>query len=282
MSREVDHVFGGQWTAEKLEVLREYLDFFSTALKGLPFKLVYIDTFAGTGKCTIRHGKDGKKTIDGSARIALDAKRPFDEYVFIEARKKHVRPLEALRASHPHGDRVTIHCGTAEELLGGVLDARNWRNSRGVLFLDPYGLQCSWRMVQRIAATRALDVLFLVSVSGLTRQAARSVARLDAGKAAALDRFLGTPDWRTALYSPPAQADIFGPQPDQRAGGPEAILQFVMGRLAGEFSHVAEPLILRNSTGAQLYALFFAVSNPSQKAVQLAARVGGDILNKLR
>ena len=40
--------FGGPWTIEKLNILSNYLDFYTTALKNLPFQLMYIDAFAGT------------------------------------------------------------------------------------------------------------------------------------------------------------------------------------------------------------------------------------------
>ena len=89
------HRFGGRWTRQKLDALRDYVGFFVTAMQGQRFKLVYIDTFAGTGKCAIRV-PGGESTIDGSASIALNACRPFDEYFFVEARTKHVAQLKAL------------------------------------------------------------------------------------------------------------------------------------------------------------------------------------------
>jgi len=275
------HAFGGRWTARKLEILAEYLDFFTVALSGQRFRTVYVDTFAGSGKCTIK--ADGRKiTIDGSARIALDVKRPFDEYIFIERRGRHVEALRTLKAGHERGQRVSIAQGDAGEHLARALQAHDWQSSRGVLFLDPYGLQCTWDMVEQIAATRALDVFFLVSVAGLARQATKDASRIELAKAAALDRFLGTQLWRDALYAAPAQSDMFDPPSDRRDGGTDAILQFVTARMREVFPFVAEPVILRNSTNAALYALYFAVANPSGPATALAGRVGREILSKLR
>jgi three-Cys-motif partner protein len=271
--------FGGLWTEQKLQALREYLQFFPVAL-GNKFKLVYIDTFAGSGKCTIKH-TNGERTIEGSAAIALQ--HPFDDFYFIEQRRKHVRALQELKDRHPKGARVRIVHGDASRDLSAILSGVDWLSTRGVLFLDPYGLQCTWSMVKEIAATEALDVFFLVSVSGIARQAAKDAANIDADKAAALDRFLGTTDWRTALYKPPAQNDLFLESPSsQRETGVGAIMQFVKTRMAGAFAHVEEPLILRGPNNAVLYALFFAVSNPGPKAKALAAKVGRDILRKLR
>jgi three-Cys-motif partner protein len=276
------HRFGGEWTEQKLEVLRKYLDFFPRALGGSKFELVYIDTFAGNGKCTIKTGPSGERTIEGSATIALNTKRPFDRYFFIEQRRKFVRGLEALKASHPMGERISITHGDATEHLAHVLSAINWRSTRGVLFLDPYGLQCTWEMVKRVAATQALDVFFLVSISGLTRQAAKIASNIDSDKQAALDRFLGTASWREALYRPPNQRDIFDSAPShEREAGTEAIVQFVHDQLESVFPYVAPPLILKGPNNAPLYALFFAVSNPGQKALSLAGRVSRDVLSNL-
>jgi three-Cys-motif partner protein len=79
------HDFGGLWTAQKLDILREYLEFFPIALGGR-FKLVYIDTFAGTGKCTIKTGPDGKETIEGSATIALNVAQTCSRFAPVERR----------------------------------------------------------------------------------------------------------------------------------------------------------------------------------------------------
>jgi three-Cys-motif partner protein len=274
------HRFGGLWTEQKLKALGDYLQFFPVAL-GKKFDLVYIDTFAGSGKCTIKVGPNGERTIEGSAAIALQHR--FDRFFFIEQRRKHVRALEELKRDHRYGSRITIIHGDARKDLSGVLAAINWRTTRGVLFLDPYGLQCTWDMVKEVAATEALDVFFLVSVSGLTRQAARSVADIDADKEAALDRFLGTAAWRDALYKPPAQSDFFdSEQSHERDTGAEGMIQFVKERMLGVFPHVEEPLLLRGHNNAVLFALFFAVSNRAPKARALAAKVSRDVLSRLR
>ena len=48
--------FGGHWTAEKLGILEHYLNAYTTALKSKPFKLIYIDAFAGTGLVEFQDG----------------------------------------------------------------------------------------------------------------------------------------------------------------------------------------------------------------------------------
>lgn len=47
----------GPWARQKLSVLREYLQFYTTALKRQNFDLVYIDAFAGSRKFRVRDAK---------------------------------------------------------------------------------------------------------------------------------------------------------------------------------------------------------------------------------
>lgn len=275
--------FGGVWTEDKLNVLRQYLQFYCIALKNQPYKLIYIDAFAGTGRCQIKPGPNGTdRIIDGSAKIALDCSPGFHQYRFIEAKRKHQLELEELIRSHPRGELASVGKRKAEDVLEPLLLGYNWTRTRGVLFLDPFGLQCNYRMLQSIAATKALDVFFLVSLSGLYRQAAVIESNIDEGKAAKLTSFLGTDQWRDAMYSPPDQRDLFGEQPRQRERGWEAILQFTTKRLNGLFPYVAEPSLIGTAKGAPLFALYFAVANDSKPALALATKVSREILSQLQ
>ena len=73
-------------TVEKLNILSNYLNAYSTALKNQPFQLIYIDAFAGTGKIQIGDSETYEE-IDGSAKLALQSKGEFAEYIFIEKKK---------------------------------------------------------------------------------------------------------------------------------------------------------------------------------------------------
>lgn len=279
MATTANH-FGAMWTAEKLQVLQNYLAFYCSALKHQRFQLAYIDAFAGTGRCRIKTGADRHRLIDGSAKIALDRDPGFDAYRFIERKRAHQIELEALIASHPNGPRARIAKGTCQAMLPEILDSFDWAQWRGVMFLDPFGLQVTWQMLEHIESTKALDVFFLVSLSGLFRQAAISESRIDEGKANRLTAFLGTDGWRDALYTR-EQMDLFlGPQ-RTRDPGWEDILAFTTARLRTLFAHVEEPGLMSMQNGTPLFALYFAVSNPSKAALSLASKVGQDVLRKL-
>ncbi len=278
--------FGGLWTAAKLQVLRQYLGFYVQALKDAPspkrpFQLLYIDAFAGTGRCHINDGTAGGASIQGSAGIALGVDPAFHRYHFIEPKRAHQAELAELVAAHPLGDRCMVGKGTAQSLLPYLLLGYDWQRTRGVLFLDPFGLQCDWQLLGQVADTRALDVFYLLSLSGLYRQAAVDRSALTPGQARRLDQVLGTGDWRQALYTR-EQTDLFDDPQVTRDRGWEPLLHFATGRLRERFPYVADPLLLGQANGAPLFALYFMVSNPAPRACELAARVARDILSKLR
>src|SRR5262245_31781627 len=104
-------IFGGPWTLLKTEIVEKYLKFFVTALKAQPFRLVYVDAFAGSGafkyvpstdQAQLTLGGIEESEHPGSAQRALSLQPPFDELYFIESGAKNVRALEALirKAAH--------------------------------------------------------------------------------------------------------------------------------------------------------------------------------------
>jgi three-Cys-motif partner protein len=264
------HTFGGPWTEKKLRILGKYLSFYTTALRG-KFRTVYIDAFAGNGHCVIQ-SSGATRGIPGSVTIALETTPPFDEYHLLEARADFAACLHDMRARHPDKN-ITIYESDANQRLPELI-ADNWSGRRGVLFLDPYGLELDWEIVRRIAATQALDVWFLVSLSGIYRQASREYADMDEPKKAALDRFLGTQEWRSAFYR---QTDMLSVEHAGRTASWEDISKYVKDRLAAEFAGgVLDPIILRLGN-TPLYGLYFALANPNEKAMKLALRVAKDI-----
>ena len=184
----VDHEFGDQHTELKLSIVEKYLKFFTTALRGKFEELWYIDAFAGTGSRTVKYEERAAGLLDageperierrrGSARIAIDVKPPFDFIVFIDSKPSYVSALHELAANYPNR-RIAVVQNDANDALKSLIAANNWRSTRAVLFLDPYGMQLEWSTLEKVAATRAIDVWFLFSLAGLYRQATRQLADL--------------------------------------------------------------------------------------------------------
>jgi three-Cys-motif partner protein len=281
------HSFGGIWTRIKLEALEKYLFAFNTALSKQNFTRIYIDAFAGTGRCDIT--VDGEKTsIDGSARRALATDPPFHKFCFIELRPKKLAALKTLETEYPDKSIEVIR-DDANAALKALCEKYPWRDGRAVLFLDPFGMHVEWTTLQAIAKTGAIDVWYLFPYSGLYRQAAKDADAIDADKQESITRLLGTDEWRQVFYTPKRQASLFGGDDgDERDADHHQMLDFVSERLKGLFPAVTAPKILyqggdsKTPSGAPLFALYFAASNPKPAAHGLAIKIAKAILDTLQ
>jgi three-Cys-motif partner protein len=155
------------------------------------------------------------------------------------------------------------------------------KGMRGVIFLDPFGMEVDWTTVKAIAATASLDLWYFFPLMGLYRQAANAAPAIDAKKRARLNRVLGTGDWEHAWYGTPnGEIDLFDdPVTAIRTADVAAIECYVKKRLELVFTGtVLDPLRIYNERGLPIASLFFAVSNPSRGAVRLATDIAKHIL----
>jgi three-Cys-motif partner protein len=169
--------FGGEWTAEKLERGRKYLAAYATIMNALRekkrgFRFAYIDAFAGTGYNTTKprddefmpffeglRTPDSQRFLDGSARIALRVEPRFDRYIFIERSPTRFKELAKLADEFPSlKDRIQCVNAEATNYLDDLCQNKNWKSHRAVLFLDPFGMQVTWKTITAIAKTGAVDL----------------------------------------------------------------------------------------------------------------------------
>ncbi|KKX25328.1 three-Cys-motif partner protein TcmP [Rhizobium sp. LC145] len=286
------HEFGGQHTDIKLEIVERYLKRYSAALHTWCNDVWYIDAFAGTGSRTVRiKARDGDLFEEpapeyveqrrGSATIALDIQPQFERLVFMDLKPRHVAALNLIKDANPHRT-IDVLQGDANELIRREIDINGWKSRRAVMFLDPYGMEVEWETLKMIAATKAIDVWYLFPLSGLYRQAARNMSKIDETKARAITRMLGTEAWREELYSeaPPAGDLLAFLEPQevlQRNADVAGLERDVRERLLTIFPEVLEPYALPPVERPQKFSLFCAISNPSEKAVALARQFGDDI-----
>ncbi len=298
-----EHRFGGSWTDIKLRLLSGYLAAYTTALKDKPsperpFVKGYIDAFAGTGYRLT--GSEARKDqplfpdlaadepqalLDGSARLALKIKTPFDKYIFIEKDGERCRTLEGLREEFPDlAARIDVRQGDANDEIQKICNKKNWRSHRAVIFLDPYGMQVEWETIKAIAATEAIDLWLLFPLGiGANRLLTRS-GQIPEGWRRRLDLLLGTQDWYESLYevTESAQGGLFGPPAEQILKKPvDVIGRYFNERLKSIFAGVVnEPVALRNSANCPLYLLCFAAANV--KGAPIAIRIANDLMKGLR
>ena len=122
--------FGGSVDRRKAGNPRALSRCLTTALKSTPFKLVYIDAFAGTGLIDLQEDRDAVGFRgDCSTRRAIQIRdKPFDELVFIEKDPARCAHLEKLRDEYP-GRRITVENSEAnhgESDLRRASQATSW------------------------------------------------------------------------------------------------------------------------------------------------------------
>lgn len=279
--------FGGPWSLIKVQIVEDYLAAYSTALSKQQFTRVYIDAFAGSGSFTFDDGLprlallDSEETVHrGSVKRALDAKPGFHEFYFVDNDPKNLASLEAIV-----GNRNDVHIltGDANEEVPGLCAKLDWRDRRGVIFVDPWGPQVQWKLLEAISATRALDVFFLFPLSAVYRNAPRDYRDLTPEKRAMVSRCLW-PGWEQQLYQEKkGQIDLFGEQQSNtgRDAGWNIIEDLVTKHMRSIFPHVEEPGHLVGHNNAPLFSLYFAVSNKSAAAHAVASPIAQALLKRL-
>ncbi len=292
-----DHEFGGDWTSEKLERVRKYLHAYTTIfnrnLRAQKLHTIYLDAFAGTGYRTPHPRINGMQFLEGfeeaenqaflkgSARIALEVLPPFKEYVFIEQDVEYARELETLKAEFvTRRGTISIIDQDANSYLQEWIKKTNWQGSRAVVFLDPYGMQVEWSVIQALGQTKAVDlwILFPLGVA-VNRLLTRSGPPQNAW-ARSLTRIFGTDSWQGAFYSRRKVQTLCGEEEVQeKEANFSKIGQFFIDRLKTAFTAVSpRPLALRNSKNNPLYLLCFASANPV--GAKTAIKIANDILRK--
>lgn len=137
----------GFWTRGKLDILRDYLDAFTTAPKKAS-KRLYVDLFAGGPH---NFDRDSGETFQGSAEIALTTRKPpFDVLRFFEL--QHGQELERYLSVEYPGRDTKVYRGDCNENIHTALDQLAHLNRVPVFaFLDPNGPHYKWSTLKALA-----------------------------------------------------------------------------------------------------------------------------------
>ncbi len=276
--------FGGTWTAGKLEILRGYLDAYTTALKDQPFPLTYVDAFAGYGSYqpgaaySPEDYGDFQELWDGSPRIALGVQdKPFDRLVFIEKDPAGCQALTGLRAEYP-GRSIEIRNQDANVVLPRFCQSLQPLD-RAVVFLDPFATEVSWATVEAIAQTGKIDCWILFPLKAIAQMMPRDNEPTEA-LARQLDRIFGGREHWADFYrvSPQQPLPMFADEPVQeRPHGSDQIAARYRERLGSVFNRVASNRrTFRNSKNSPMFELFFAAGNPI--GAPIAVRIANHLL----
>lgn len=295
----MQHLFGGNWTTDKIERVRKYLAAYMQIMKNRNFSVAYIDAFAGTGYVNTKQKSvqesfpefaelEVQNFIKGSARVALEVQPPFDKYIFIEKNRKHFTELEKLKADYPLlADRIEPINAEANDYIINLC-RRDWSKHRAVMFLDPYGMQVNWETIKAIASTQAIDLWILFPLGVAVNRLLKRDRDIRPGRKKRLDAIFGDSDWYEAFYKKDENPNLWSLMETEKeeqiiswkkTANFKSIGEYYNHRLASVFPKVApNPLPLFSSSNNPLYLLCFAAANP--RAGETAVKIARDILKK--
>lgn len=286
----------GPWAREKLACLRKYLEAYTMILRKQSWcqGYFYIDAFAGPGLLQVRREQrdpdqllldvagyanddaGAKEYIAGSPHVALDIKHPFTNYFFIErdaARQRKLREL-AKRFSEARVDVRNVDCN--EFLSGLVENGTKWlRKRRGVVFLDPFGMQVPWDTVEALGRTGVIEIFVNFPLMAIQRLLKRN-GDFTSQQRQKLDTYFGTDAWFEVLYR--SESDLLGTHVVKEQKSADRLIKWYRSRLKEAFGHVSAAREVQSQTGHPLYYLIFAGPNEtgariSDKVLRQGARV---------
>ncbi len=290
----------GRWAAEKLEHLRKYLHAYTTIMQNQSWCMdyFYIDAFAGPGKHEVQTGRQSnrwdvrqalldvasfgiehaeqREFLAGSPRVALELKHPFTSYVFVERSPERVAALEQLKADFEGSRKIVIRRADCSEYLRRRV-ANNprldWTKQRAIVFLDPFGMQVEWEVIQQLADTKGIEIFLNLPVGmAIQRLLRRQADKFTDKERERLDRYFGSGDWKKVLYR--SQRTLFGDDDQNKIDqSGERLVKWYRERLRTVFSHVSRAALIRNTRRGHLYYLMLCSHNP------VGVKIANDILS---
>jgi three-Cys-motif partner protein len=230
LAREVQ-----SWSDEKLHYVERYMDIFTTAMRD-KWRLVYVDILSGPGMCV---DERSRVETEGSPLRALHFES-FDHLYFNDLDPLAVAALRQ-RIPAAESQRVTISqldCNEAGIEARRVVFAERPRSTLGLAFIDPEGFEVSFDAVRDLTAGVRLD-LIITFMTGYIRR-----FRDQSGFAEAVDRFVGSREWRTASTTRQL-LDVYEEQ---------------LRRIG--YTEVDDDVRIVNSRESTLYHLIFASRHP--------------------
>ena len=285
----------GSWALEKLKCLKDYLSAYTNIMKNQEWcdAYYYIDAFAGAGKSELRKSgsneqsaeqllmdvghyfqqdTDEESYVNGSTYVALDIQHPFSKYFFIDLSRNRVANLENIKNEYAENRVIEVIHSDASSALTRILHDPNinWKKCRGVVFLDPFGMQVPWNVIEEIAQNGRLEILLNLPVGmAIQRLLPRSGMFTDDQKNM-LTKYFGSPDWQGIIYE--RNTDLFGQETSSKIDDSgERLAKWYRSRLKEIFGYAPPPRLITNSKGTHLYYLLFA--GPNKNGAKIASYV---------
>jgi len=232
-----------RWAEEKLHYVDGYIDIFTTGMKDLWARLVYIDLFSGPGLSII----EGTSTeIPGSPTLALQSRYGFARCYLNDLDQS---AFDALRARFGSDERAIIRHLDCNDAALDAIEAVELDRPRtlSLAVIDPTGFQIEFDSIANLTRGRPIDLIITVMTGHLRRFIGT------ASMERRLDRFFGSVDWRSLV-------DI------RESGGRVTYRQLLDayedGLRAIGYSHVDDDVRILNKHEGVIYHLVFASKHP--------------------
>jgi len=278
--------FGGNWTEAKIEILIEYtqayLSIMNIYASRCNWKLLYFDSFAGSGSISKKVGNQ-EKTIIGAARRILEIKEPriFDQYYFVEKDTRHAAELKQMITNHFPNTLCHVESSDCNQKIVDMINflkSEKGVNYKVLAFIDPYGMQLNWQTLLKMKQSDSIDAWILVPTGmGVNRLLTKN-ADIKNDWVERLMKFLGLTEKeiRNYFYTTTTQHTLFGEEvvTSKQEKAIERAASLYKQRLGEIFRHVTEPYIMKNSSNSILFH-FFMVSNN-----KTGVKIANDIIKK--
>lgn len=229
----------GSWAEEKHRYLLYYSKIFNEAMKAKWKHRIYLEYFAGPGKCSIR--SSGKET-EGSVLKILDC--DYTRFIFTEISQPLAEALRKRLSGHPKEDLVEIWVGDCNEALNHISIPQD---ALCLAFIDPTKIgHCPFELIQKTRKKSGRIDLLINIPAGMDIK--RNVANYlkQQGQDAHLTRYLGSDVWRTF------------PNHDPKAFCRKVVEQFEKGLSTLRWGYVGRIQQIVRDDSLPLYYLFFA------------------------
>jgi three-Cys-motif partner protein len=238
----------GIWSEDKLFYLRRYATIFSSGMRHHWRNRVYIDLYAGPGRCRTR---PTGAFVDGSPLIAL--KQPFTHYHFCDLSERVCGALDARSSALPSDER-TVRVWRGD--CNGLADDINREVSGlgpetlGFAFIDPPNVKSlRFDTIRRLTKGAKIDVLINFPLGmDIKRQLPHRLA--EGASTEEFDAYFDGTEWREECDDVPGGGKRVGLR----------LLELYKRKLAGlGYKCVGDERVIKNrKMNASYYILVFA------------------------
>lgn len=276
--------FGGDWTAQKIQILEKYTKAYLTIMKDRQYwKLVYFDGFAGAGEILMGN-EDASYSISGAAKriLSIENHRNFDIYYFVELDSRKADNLKNELSRYPQKKYVVSDdCNRKLSGLANFLATKQKENDvhKALVFLDPFGMSLKWSSIESLKGL-GVDIWILVPTGVGANRLLTLNGQIPDAWYSKLETFFGIERSliKNTFYESNSTTNLFGDiekKDVKNNNSVKKIIELYTSRLKEVFEHVSTPYEMRNSTNSVMYHFVLASNN------KVAVKIANEVIKSL-